>query len=263
MTYNNKTSLVLFCRCSYSNIIPDEIKQEVQTILKKSHLNVIAVPDLCGMAAHHDPELANLVTNSEPLKIVACYPRAVRWLFYTAGATLSENNVEFLNMRAQSIKEIKTALLDNKQDPENFAFSMFEKNGEWIPWFPIIDYDRCKSCKQCASFCIFGVYHISENGKVIVKNPQNCKNNCPACARICPDAAIMFPKIGESPINGDVITDEEMVKAKIKLNVDEILGDDIYAALAERRRKAKQLRLRKKALQQAHNEREKCAASKN
>ena len=52
------------------------------------------------------------------------------------------------------------------------------------------------------SFCLFGVYEVGENGRVVVKEPGNCKPGCPACARVCPEAAIMFPKYASAPING-------------------------------------------------------------
>ena len=31
------------------------------------------------------------------------------------------------------------------------------KHGEWKPWFPVIDYDRCTNCMQCLSFCLFEI----------------------------------------------------------------------------------------------------------
>src|SRR2546422_3501427 len=36
------------------------------------------------------------------------------------------------------------------------------KHGEWKPWFPVIDYDRCTNCMQCLSFCLFGVYGVED-----------------------------------------------------------------------------------------------------
>jgi ferredoxin len=48
-------------------------------------------------------------------------------------------------------------------------------------------------------FCLFGVYALDENGKVTVANPDNCKSGCPACSRICPHSAIMFPLYGRDP----------------------------------------------------------------
>ena len=64
--------------------------------------------------------------------------------------------------------------------------------GAWKPWFPVIDYDRCTNCMQCLSFCLFGVYGVDDQQRIQVQNNDNCKTNCPACSRVCPEAAIMF-----------------------------------------------------------------------
>jgi len=82
------------------------------------------------------------------------------------------------------------------------------------------------NCKQCLNFCLFGVYGTTEDGKVEVVKPANCKTNCPACARVCPESAIIFPKYGEGPINGDAV-DEQEVAGKPDLSGltrDEILN---------------------------------------
>lgn len=60
-------------------------------------------------------------------------------------------------------------------------------------WYPVIDAERCKSCGQCHQFCLFGVYELDGAGRVRVTHPDNCKPGCPACSRICPAGAIMFP----------------------------------------------------------------------
>src|ERR1041385_1005634 len=78
-------------------------------------------------------------------------------------------------------------------------------HGDWKPWFPVIDYDRCTNCMQCLSFCLFGVYGVDEQHRIQAQNHDNCKTNCPACSRVCPEAAIMFPKYKAGPINGDVV----------------------------------------------------------
>ena len=63
-----------------------------------------AVPDLCEMSARKDPALAEWA--AEPgLRIVACYPRAVRWLFHAAGHALPED-ATVLNMRTDEPEAI-------------------------------------------------------------------------------------------------------------------------------------------------------------
>ena len=80
------------------------------------------------------------------------------------------------------------------------------EHGNWKPWFPVIDYDRCTNCMQCLSFCLFNVYGVDDDNQIQAQNHDNCKTNCPACSRVCPEAAIMFPKYKSGPINGDKVT---------------------------------------------------------
>jgi ferredoxin len=54
------------------------------------------------------------------------------------------------------------------------------------------------------NFCLFGTYGLSAEDRVQVVKPSGCKTNCPACARMCPRQAIIFPKYADSPINGDI-----------------------------------------------------------
>jgi NAD-dependent dihydropyrimidine dehydrogenase PreA subunit len=57
----------------------------------------------------------------------------------------------------------------------------------------VIDGSRCVQCQHCLQFCLFGVYELDAEGKVQVRNPDQCKPGCPACSRVCPHSAIMFP----------------------------------------------------------------------
>ncbi len=66
-------------------------------------------------------------------------------------------------------------------------------------WYPIIDYSRCTSCGHCLQFCIFGTYELDAAGRVNAVYPDNCKPGCPACARICPNSAIMFALHPDDP----------------------------------------------------------------
>ena len=132
------------------------------------------------------------------------------------------------------------------------------KHGDWKPWFPVIDYDRCTNCMQCLSFCLFGVYGVDGGQKIQVQNNDNCKTNCPACSRVCPEAAIMFPKYKAGPINGDVVSDADLNREKMKVDISALLGGDVYAMLRERSEKAKSRFSKERDANKALTERQKC-----
>ncbi len=133
-----------------------------------------------------------------------------------------------------------------------------KKPGEWRPWFPVIDYDRCTNCMQCLSFCLFGVYGVSEDQKIQVQNEDQCKTNCPACSRVCPEVAIMFPKYKAGPINGDVVNTTDLQREKMKVDISALLGGDIYATLRERSARAKSRFAKERDPDKALKERQRC-----
>ena len=60
-----------------------------------------------------------------------------------------------------------------------------------IPWFPMIDPERCDNCLKCLEFCPYDVYEAPE-GKLEVARPLNCLVGCSNCKRVCPRKAIFF-----------------------------------------------------------------------
>jgi hypothetical protein len=100
---------ILYCHCAFAQAVPRPVKQEVLRALTDAGDDFDAVADLCEMSARKDPALAELA-GAEQLTCIACYPRAVRWLFSAAGSPLDESRVDFLNMRAQTAEEIVAAL---------------------------------------------------------------------------------------------------------------------------------------------------------
>ena len=130
--------------------------------------------------------------------------------------------------------------------------------GVWKPWFPVIDYSRCTNCMQCLSFCLFDVYGVSKENKIQVQNNDNCKTNCPACSRVCPEVAIMFPKYQQGPINGDVVNEADVGREKMKVDISSLLGGDIYAALKNRSEAAKSRFSKERSPDKALEERKKC-----
>jgi NAD-dependent dihydropyrimidine dehydrogenase PreA subunit len=102
-------------------------------------------------------------------------------------------------------------------------------------WYPVIDLDRCTDCKECLNFCLFGVYGLDRQGAIFVEQPDACRPGCPACARICPAGAILFPQHNDPAIAGD----PQAPLQGLKLDLSQIFsGIDPAALAAEERRQA-------------------------
>lgn len=241
--------MILFCNCGYTDIIDHDVKAEILNKLAITDLNFEAVQDLCELAAKKDPKL-KCWAQADSLTIVACFPRTVKWLFDFSGAALDPKKTQFLNMRTNTAQQIFTSLFSKKTLSKDKRQIQLEEKGPWIPWFPVIDYSRCKNCMQCLNFCLFGVYELSKNEQVQVTNPTGCKTNCPACAKLCPNKAIIFPKYTESPINGDDVDDSQDDSEKTKLDFDAINGDDIYEKLKKRSKTGKRFEKDRPGLQE-------------
>lgn len=101
---------ILYCHCTYAKVVPEETKEQVLEQLSDSGVAFESVADLCEMSARKDPALQRLAQGGA-IKVAACYPRAVKWLFKSAGAPL-DDGAEILNMREQNAGEICRACLD-------------------------------------------------------------------------------------------------------------------------------------------------------
>ena len=128
----------------------------------------------------------------------------------------------------------------------------------WKPWFPVIDYSRCTNCMQCLSFCLFDVYGVSADKKIQVQNQSNCKTDCPACSRVCPEVAIMFPKYRHGPINGEDVQADDVRREAMKVDISALLGGDIYSLLRDRSAKAKSRFSKERDDDRALQERQNC-----
>ena len=228
---------VVFCSCVHYETIPQAVKERVFASLRDAGIAVEAVADLCGMAAKRHPRLRHWA-QGDPLAVVACFPRAVQWLFEAAGTPLNPERTRLFNMRTQSPEEIVNAIPGlvgaTHASPLPSVSTLPGKEDGWVPWFPVIDYDRCVNCKQCMNFCLFGVYGLSDEGRVEVRNPAGCKTNCPACARMCPASAIIFPKYADSPINGDDAAPPAEVREKPAPDLRRLLRGDVYDKIRRR-----------------------------
>jgi NAD-dependent dihydropyrimidine dehydrogenase PreA subunit len=86
-------------------------------------------------------------------------------------------------------------------------------------WYPVIDFSRCTNCMECIDFCLFGVYGVDKVETIVVEQPDNCRKGCPACSRVCPENAIIFPQHKTPTIAG-----APMVAGSLKIDLSKLFG---------------------------------------
>jgi len=111
---------IVYCHCAYAQVVPPEVKQHVLRELTERDVSFEAGADLCEMAARRDPGLAT-IAGGGPVRLAACYPRAVKWLFVSAGMPLPDQGVEIVNMRTATAEEAATAMLRDGSGPGESA----------------------------------------------------------------------------------------------------------------------------------------------
>ena len=95
-------------------------------------------------------------------------------------------------------------------------------------WYPVIDYNRCTNCLECLDFCLFGVNGVDSLERILVENQDQCKKGCPACSRVCPQQAIIFPEYKTAAIAG---ADTGAVGG-LKIDLSKLFGGDVADALS-------------------------------
>ncbi|MEQ8835188.1 MAG: ferredoxin family protein, partial [Lacipirellulaceae bacterium] len=86
-------------------------------------------------------------------------------------------------------------------------------------WYPVIDFSRCTNCLECIDFCLFGVYGLDGQETILVEQPDNCRKGCPACSRVCPENAIIFPEHKTPTIAGS-----PEVGGPLKIDLSQLFG---------------------------------------
>jgi NAD-dependent dihydropyrimidine dehydrogenase PreA subunit len=119
--------------------------------------------------------------------------------------------------------------------PEQHAQTPALRRVEETParrWYPVIDYSRCTNCMQCIDFCLFGVYGVDAAQTILVEQPDNCRKGCPACSRVCPENAIIFPQHKTPAIAGSPAG----AAGSLKIDLSKLFGapDALEVAVLER-----------------------------
>ena len=165
-------------------------------------------------------ELAEHALHPQDGAIAGCFAKGVR---YVAGCSRPRAARALLESAGVACAELEIDWVALPFDREAL------KREPGTPWYPVIDHARCSGCGTCRDYCLFSVY--GGGAAVRVRAPLNCKTGCPACARLCPEAALIFPFCAEAELNGEV---EEPARRAPDALAD-ALGDDPMRVLAERR----------------------------
>jgi NAD-dependent dihydropyrimidine dehydrogenase PreA subunit len=225
--------------------------------LKQVDAEVVWVSDLCRFSVTGGDRLKAFFNDENEYLIIGCYSRTMKLLLERFLVDSEKIPVTYLNFLELDNEQLNHTIEDfgAKSQHQNAITEIITPN-EWPSWFPIIDYSRCTACGQCADFCLFGVYDKTDK-RVSVVNPQGCKNNCPACARICPHTAIIFPKYKHGgAISGSAEIDEMAEQKRQVMDIESMLGNDIYSALEQRKVKRQSI-IRSDAMKRAMEERDK------
>lgn len=246
---------IVFCKCGGERIGRERLFS-LEKSLESYGTELIKLSDLCGIVALDKEKLSGIFNGDDKVLIIGCNIRSIRLILEQADVNISSDSFQFTNFLELSDEDILVEASEfSESDSKVSSFKEISGPAEWPSWYPVIDYSRCSNCGQCADFCLFGVYEKGDN-KVRVINPQQCKNNCPACARICPQTAIVFPKykIGGA-IGGSNNIDEISEQKRQSSDITLFLEGDIYNALEQRKHKRKSV-ISDEAMKKAIGERD-------
>jgi len=68
----------------------------------------------------------------------------------------------------------------------------------------------------------------------------------------------MFPKYKAGPINGDIVSDSDLNREKMKIDISALLGGDVYSLLRDRSERARSRFGKERDADKALAERQKC-----
>jgi NAD-dependent dihydropyrimidine dehydrogenase PreA subunit len=234
-------------------------------LMSRRRIDLTMIPHLYDLEPD-GPTMDFLREIEGPMVVVSwLYPRAAFWTLKTAGIAGRMGNTQTdeddgqrpvwcLGMHPRVdpkaiLDDVDRLLASDNREPLVLASEpiepVYRTEGTRERWYPVIDRDRCSGCLECLNFCLFGVYGMDSNDDILIEQPDACRAGCPACSRICPEGAIMFPQHADPAISGDAKASLE----GLKLDLSQLFSgaDHGAVALAERDRALSQAKTEQKA----------------
>ncbi len=220
----NTITKLSICTCrSRSFIAPRQVAQ-LAAEAEAAGCQVELIADFCEACEENAPLLNELGD-----VVAACHPRAVKSLLEWRGVAVPQ----LIDLRALSTLNSQLSTLNSHPSTLDRWLERVNELPQHLgsdAWYPTMDKSQCAECGKCLEFCPFGVYEMVDD-RVRVAHPHQCKNNCPACARICPANAVIFPKYERSPINGGEAQEEQAVRT----DISSLYTDELRRRLQQRR----------------------------
>ena len=217
-------------------------------LLSRKSIDLTIIPHLYDLEPS-GPTMEFLREIDSPMIVIGwLYPRAAFWTLRTAGisgrlengsddSSNGERPIWCLGMHAgidpkAILDDVDRILAGQTQELRTATIDIPEParrtEGTRERWYPVIDRDRCTGCLECLNFCLFGVYGMDAADDILIEQPDACRAGCPACSRICPEGAIMFPQHTDPAISGDA----EASLTGLKLDLSQVFSGANPSAVA-------------------------------
>ena len=216
-------------------------------------LNVRVVPSIYDLY-DYDPGVQSVRDVLGDLIFIGWhYPRALKWILArnhveVNGSSRKLHCIDGRELKVEALSALLKDILAGKASAQveklSDASGKGQDAGEFTPrqrgeqaekdlappenaalsprWYPVIDYDQCTNCMECMDFCLFGVYGVDHAATLRVSQQDQCRQDCPACSRVCPVGAIMFPKYATNQSIAGAATGGD--RGEVKLDLSSIFG---------------------------------------
>ena len=206
--YRLSSHLIVLSRSPSGERERTEYEDELAAELAAAGFDLLIAPHVYYLR-ESDAAYKRIVAETRPIIVLSwLYPRAARWLvgFMRLGVGSPDESAGCVAgcvclLDSLSAAECVDAVHHIAPNDRRGGAGRIEDVSAPAAarWYPVIDYEACVACGQCREFYLFGVYELDAADQVVARHPDNCKTGCPACARVCPQGAIMFPHCEASP----------------------------------------------------------------